>query len=228
MKIIDNVEFQQVYNYFCSLYPLLKTDRISDLERISAIDSSFCIYSVGRNGITTLLKDFTARQHGLFVDCMGLLSGAEMNTLEHLARSEDKVVALDETESLFGRLGYEKAMDSIQAISRRKRVVLRLHPSAEQYKSDISQRGLQIVELGQIPYPEFKAIVRPQFERISFAFPEELITSAHSAYGALAHSLHYVAYAFEFLVENPGKQPVDEKLRTEIENQLFYKHAKRR
>jgi len=143
--------------------------------------------------------------------------------LEEIVGSEDNPFLLDETVVFFERLGgYEKAMDYLQIQSEKRQVGLRLHNGSNQNRDDLRKRGFEIVEIGKIPYAEFKAIFDSHFEGTGFSLPERFVQYGHTTYDLLAESVWYVAEAFRLLIENPETELSETKVKESVEKQYMW------
>ncbi len=220
--MIENPSYQRIDENLSTRYPLKKTDRKLDLNRLLNLKSSFCIFSKHRNGITTLLKDFAIRVNGIYIDSMSLSRGDEAEQLERIVGSENRPFLLDDAVVLFKRLGeYERAITYLQRKSEKMQVGIRLHPESNSLKDDLKRRGFEIVELGKISYEEFKAIIDSQFAGTGFLFPERFVQYAHTNYEELGKSTLYVAEAFRTLIENPSTKVSEREVQKSVESKYL-------
>src|SRR3989338_618358 len=101
----ENVE--RLYRELRRTLPLPHTERQSDLQSLLQVKDSFCLYSLERNGTTTILRDFAAQKGALYLDAMegGLYSPSDLD-----ARVGDSAFILDETSTFLRRAGYPQAL----------------------------------------------------------------------------------------------------------------------
>ena len=209
--------------HYPTRYPKEKTDRTSDLRNLLSMDRSFCLFSIPRNGATTLLVEYTKTKGGIYVDCMGLSEYSTHEDLESKIGLENSPLVLDEAVVMFRKLGgYGNAMDYLQRLSEKRQLGLRSHLECDQHNGDLTQRGFEIVEMGKMPYAEFKLIFDVEFGNVGFSIPERFIQYAHAHYDPLMHSIRFVAEAFKLLVENPDKDVTEKEVNEIIELKLDF------
>ncbi len=207
----DNPLHKGVYYYFATAYPKQKTDRISDLTYLLALEASFCLFSPYRNGTTTLLRDFTQQKNGIYFDAQSL--GVDsLSKLEALLEDGVNPLVIDEGTVLFSLVPQTSALPVLYTHARRRQIGIRFHPEKYSLTDDFRDHGFEIVEMDKMPYAEFKEMIDRKMSSIHYAFPETYVQYAHAHYDCLALSLYYVGEAFRLLVQNSGKMPTEQEL----------------
>ena len=221
--MIENPAYERAYGNLVTLLPKGKTDRRSDLNNVLGVDGSFCLFSVPRNGTTTLLREYTRTKEGIYVDCYGLSDDSVIEDLEAKIGLTNSSLVLDEAIVMFRKFGsYGTAMDYLQGLAEKRQLGLRLTPKCNQHKEDLTQRGFEIVEMGKMSYAEFKLIFDSEFGDVGFSIQERFIQYAHTNYDALAKSVHFVAEAFKLFVENPEREITEDEVKEIVEMNLNF------
>src|SRR3989344_4340834 len=220
VKNIKDQTLNNLYLDLCRLSPRESTDRRSDLEHLSSLNGSFSLYSISRNGATTLLREFARDKKGSILDCQNYYKIRDLN--EDLALESSPLI-LDEATALFFQIqdrgrGSRKVMDYLEELSSIRPVGLRLHPECKPYKDELRARGFEIVDLKKIPYHEFRAIFDQKFKGLDFTIPEMIIESAHTNYDALTKSTLFIAEAFRLLAIDPTRRLTEREVKLRVEN----------
>lgn len=205
--MIHNTKYSGLYKDLALRLPRKSTDRITDLNNLLNINSSFCIYSHRRNGMTTLLKEFTKVKDGIYIDCGGLYEKPIIENLESRLKQDISPIILDEAVILFKRLdNEEKTMKYLVDLSKKRQIGLRFHYRDKQYEKNLKQNNFEIIKLKNIPYEEFKAFFDKKFSKGNFPMPLKFLQYAYNNFDILGSSVMYVAEAFKLIVENPERE----------------------
>lgn len=207
--------FEEVYRRLVSPHAREETSRTSDLDTLMQQQGSFCVYSLPRNGITTLLKKFVLLKNGVYVD------GQYGEALQEVLAAEQEgrePLALDETVCLVDRVGEERGLELLERLGKSRQVVLRLHPHNGSYKGDFSARGFPMVEVGKILYAELKKEMDGEFSNTGLAFPEGFIRFAHDSYDRLGRMNWYIATALRMMVEENKIGVSEEEVKSRVED----------
>ena len=206
-------DYEELYWKLNSKLPRLTTDRISDLNRLLQMESSSVLYSLARDGTTTLMKEYSRKKEGIYLDCGSLPTKDTLETLDTLLGDAEKPAVLDETASLFRRS--TAAEEYLQNLAKKRQIVARIHPWDKEYLLKLSQNGFTTINIGKITYQEFSAGIQKQFAEVGFDFPERLIKSAHDAFPILCLSTLYIAQVFRWMLD--GKSFSEEEVKKEVE-----------
>ena len=148
-----NENAERLYGKLRRTLPLPHTERQSDLQALLEVKDSFCLYSVERNGASTLLRDFAARKGALYLDAMegGINTPADLDTCVG-----ESPFILDETSTFFRRSGYQEALRTLAKYAQTRQVGVRLHVDKDEaIVSDLSGHGFATVHMGKMPYAEW-------------------------------------------------------------------------
>jgi hypothetical protein len=208
MKISKIPEMYEVYSKLSWRFPIDNTDRKSDLERLMSIEGSFVIHSVARNGMTSLMNSLAKSNNGHvkhhYTNKEGIVTNIENEIESNVGKG---LIMLDESGVIYRTLGEQSAFDYLSELSTRKRIGLRLHtnkPKDALRVQQLGEFGFEVIEIGKMPYDEFKGIFDEAFSGIDFYMPERFIRYAHTKFERFHYQLLYVTKAFKELIENPG------------------------
>lgn len=219
---MDNIremprEFE-VYSKFRTVYPLDRSDRQSDLEKMLAVDGSFIIESIRRNGTSSLMLDFAAQREGIYIDCMNVFGHKSISYLDKQIQEnpDRKVLLLDEIASLYNLFDDDNVcFGYLMRLSKERQLILRFHTETRattERMVRLINNGFGIITIGKIPYDEFKAIFDREFAWIGFKMSERFIQYAHTEFHQLFKQVRYIAEAFRLMVENPGQQFTEQEV----------------
>ena len=193
---------QKLYDLLRRTLPLPKTDRRSDLQDLLRLSRSFILYSVKRNGTTTLLREFAERKGARYVDAQGKINS--VTDLEECVGQDSFV--LDKTSTFFRRVGYQEALRCLTQLTSNRQIGLRLHAEHdEDLVSSLVQRGFALTTLGKMQYGEWSDIVKRYFsEQEVPELPPEITQFAYHAFHQLNQQMYYLAEAVRMAEETPG------------------------
>lgn len=218
-KIPDNV-LREVCKSLRTLRPLDRTERTSDLLHIMSLDSSFAIFSLPRQGMTTLLKNYAQRKQGIWIECPLLLSrpGRETGYLEEMIQGITGPILLDEARILSDFLGNPNSvLDYLGTISNGRQLGLRYHNGCGDYREPLIQRGYTIVDIGKISYDKFRNIFSSRFGNRDISELDRFIQFGYHSYEELAKSVIYVAEAMSMMLDKKGTELTEIDVKTNIE-----------
>lgn len=174
--------------------------RRRDYERICETEGSFIIYSPSRNGITTLLEQYERENRAFFHTCGIGSFESQKNVIDSSTAS---TIILDDTSLLFEKELHEEMLDYLEEQSKKRKVGLRFHPTFTQYINHLSERGYEVLKIGQIPLDEFQALIK---ELLPDEYPRLEPATEHAVdkYASMFPSMVFVGEVFKEMLINPS------------------------
>jgi hypothetical protein len=129
-------EARQIYFKNRTPNALNETDRISDLNYLKSLESSFILFSPSKNGTTSLFKTLSKEDYELFYDGNGAIDLS--SKLKNISLIEKKGLLIDEGNfsivgGLKGELDLDQLLDLYIEASKHKKIGIRLHPPVQVY-----------------------------------------------------------------------------------------------
>jgi len=215
--MIQNPLHQALYNSFSSTYSREESMRIKDLRHLSSLNSSFIIYSDCRNGATTLMNNLAKRTGATYVDASDLIKGKEIEQLKSLLNERNNHLLLDEASYFLRRLEIlAQPLDYFIQTTVTARLGLRLHQSHYSLKEWFLKQNFEIIELGKIPYEDFKNGCKKEFQKVNFFLDSKYIEHAHENYANLAESIWFIGETIRVVAEEerePSFFEIDKNIR---------------
>lgn len=189
------------------------TDRIKDLNALNELDSSFILYSITKNGTTTLLKQFSQQNNFEYtsedeIDSRGNDLIPKLNKINAIPNAG---LIVDE-----GSISFEKAfkeelnltdlLNSYIEASKQKKIGIRVHKELVDIHvlNKLIENGFILYDLGNIEHDDFLNGIKERYREFANSIPSYVIKDALDSYDHLHLSHSYVNTSFALLQFKPN------------------------